>query len=275
MWREINNNMLNSITFFNQQQMKKILNIIGLLACGAMVLTSCNNSNASGNSNSGGSSVSGSGSDTYLEMTNDTKSAQINLHIIFKAYISHGGKARMEMYQIVNDKPSLETVGLSSVDNPGQSTIIDETDKTYSINHLDTTSETAAHTKYTATKIGDEKIMDFDCVHARVIATQNYGGAASFMNSVDTTDLWLSKDVPMAAAAMDFMKKSMQRSMGFLFNAGIANQLKQMGCEGFMVKSTIRSKKSSSVTQLTKLSKDNFSASMFEIPAGYKQTEGM
>ena len=182
--------------------MKKILNLIVLLAYGAAVLTSCKNSNASGNSTSGSSSgIATSGSDTYLEMINDTKSARINLHMLFKGYISHDGKARMEMYKIENNKPSLETVGLSSVNNPAQSTIIDETDKTYSINHLDTTSETDGHTRYTVFKIGNEKIMDYDCVHARVIAAKNYGGAASFMNSIDTTDLWLSKDVPMAAAA--------------------------------------------------------------------------
>ncbi len=44
-----------------------------------------------------------------------------------------------------------------------------------------------------------------------------------------------------------------------------------MGCVGFMVKMEIENKDASTVMQLTKAENRDLTASMFEIPAGYKE----
>ena len=49
-----------------------------------------------------------------------------------------------------------------------------------------------------------------------------------------------------------------------------AEQLKQMGCDGFLAKITSSHKDVSFNMQLTKVEHRDIPASMFEIPAGYK-----
>ncbi len=49
------------------------------------------------------------------------------------------------------------------------------------------------------------------------------------------------------------------------------DQLKQMGCMGFMLKMQTGSKDANVPMELTKIQKGDFPSSMFEIPAGYKE----
>jgi hypothetical protein len=51
----------------------------------------------------------------------------------------------------------------------------------------------------------------------------------------------------------------------------VADKLKQMGCEGFMVKLQMKTKNTLMATELTKVENITIPAGMFEIPGGYKE----
>ncbi|MBS1495801.1 MAG: DUF4412 domain-containing protein [Bacteroidetes bacterium] len=241
----------------------------------AATLLSCqSNSSKSGNSQKVDISSSGGGEDTYLEMSMNTKGENIEMAMLQKIYLSHTGKGRVEMYKMNDGKPSLIMIGISDMNKPTQSILIDDSAKTYSINKIDTAKSEDnildKHTTYAVAKVGNETIQGLNCVHAQIIKTMKFSGIQSFMNSNDTTDLWMTKDIPMPAA----MQSKFAKSMGIAYNNDVANQLLQMDCTGFPVKFQMHSEKSSVISNLTKISHDNFSESMFEIPKDYKEIPG-
>lgn len=255
--------------------MKPIKKIAAILLSPICFL-SCN-SNSTNASGSNTAVTSGSGKDTYIEMTGDTKGAKMQMQTLTKLFLADNGKVRMEMGLLRDGKYSTAMVSVGDANTPNQSTLLDDSAKTYSINHIDTAdlnTGDGSNTKYAVSKIGQEQIAGFNCTHARIIANKNYIGPASFMNSIDTTDLWLSPDVPIPAAEKKYMEMSTSKMSGVLFNADVANQLKQMGCEGFMVRFDMHSKDVASTNQITKVARQDFPAGMFEVPQGYKQTSG-
>ncbi len=258
----------------------KTVSLLILIACAIAAFTSCNSSASSNNNPASESNTSsgipGSGNDTYLEMSSNTVGKQLSMQILIKAYLSASGKLRTEMYKITNDKPSLIMAGLADVNNPLQTTLLDDSAKKFTSHHIDTAgsnNDDAGHTTYAVSKIGNETINGFNCTHARVIATKHYSGAAaSFMNGTDTTDLWMSKDVPLPNAMKKYVQLSFTKSLGTgIFNNNVANQLQQMSCEGMFVKFEMHGENVSSTTQLTKVLKDNFPAGLFAVPSGYKE----
>ncbi len=67
------------------------------------------------------------------------------------------------------------------------------------------------------------------------------------------------------------MDKFEARTGNTMYSQDAVNQLKQMGCEGFMVRMTIGSKNSNVNEELTKVEPRDLSANLFQIPAGYKE----
>ena len=253
--------------------MKYIKTIAAILVSSSLFLA-CN-SNSSNASGSNTAVTSGSGKDTYIEMTGNTKGDKMQMQTLTKIFLADNGKVRMEMDLLRDGKYTTAMVSVGDANNPNQSMLLDDSAKTYSINHIDTAdlkTGDGSNTKYAVSKIGQEQIAGFNCTHARIIANKNYSGAASFMNSIYTTDLWLSPDVPIPAAEKKYMEMSTAKMSGVLFNADVANQLKQMGCEGFIVKFDMHSKDVASTNQITKVTRQDFPAGMFEVPQGYKQT---
>jgi len=237
---------------------------------------SCN-SNSSTSPGSAPDINSGSGKDVYIEMAGDTKSANMNIQSITKEYLADNGKVRMEMDILKDGKNTTAMVSIGDANTPYQSTLLDDSAKTYSINHIDTADlhlSDGSNTKYAVSKIGQEQIAGFNCTHARIIANKTYNGVGSMFNSIDTTELWLSPDVPIPVAVKEYMEMATGKMSGILFNTDVANQLKQMSCEGFMVKFAMHSKDIASTTQITKVAHQDFPAGMFEVPQGYKQTSG-
>ncbi len=245
-----------------------------LFICLGMTFYCCQSGSSSPEIKSGKVTVSGSGKDTYLEMTSNTQSDKMSMQMLIKYYISSTNKARSEMYRVVNGKTSLVMIGLMDANNPTQSVLLDDSDKTYSINKIDTSAASndilRNHTKYSVSKIGDDNIQGLNCVHVQIIKTMNFSGVQSFMNSNDTIDLWATGDLPVPKT----FNKATIKGLGLAFNGDVANQLLQMGCTGFPVKFQMHSRKISSLSQLTKVAHDAFPESMFEIPKDYKQTEG-
>ena len=221
----------------------------------------------------GGDKISsGSGADPYLEMTVKGSGKNFTMNMQEKIYLSHSGQARFEMNIIKDGKNTIAMKAISNAKAPNQSILLDDDAKTYSIVNLDSIKDDNnildQHTKYTVNKIGSETIMGLKCVHARIFKKMNFTGIQSFMNEDDTIDIWMTKDIPMTL----MMKNQFSKSMKIAYNKEVANQLSQMDCTGFPVQYQSKGKHANMNMALTKISRDNFEDSLFEIPAGYKKT---
>ncbi|MEO8771980.1 MAG: DUF4412 domain-containing protein [Ferruginibacter sp.] len=241
-----------------------------LIACNSNNSTNASMADATNNS----SASQNSGDDYYYELTTKSSGKNISINEVTKMYVSSKGDMRseMEIHSSANgNKISAPTIIIAHADKPGESFDIDDSAKTYTINHIDSgDSNTGEKITSTATKIGDEKIMGFNCVHARVISKKTMG---SFYSSVDTIDLWKSNDVPQQPAVKKLMTKAESGISNSMYSTETTQQLKQMRCDGMTVKMTIGSKDHSMILQLTKVERRDIPANMFAIPAGYKEVK--
>jgi Domain of unknown function (DUF4412) len=248
----------------------------------AFLLLACSNNNAAtavpgSSSSSAADGVSGSGEDMYYEYTIASVGTSFKWNGSTKMYVSSGGGMRVEMdfmNRANKGKPGLMVI-IGSKDKPDQTISLDEDTKTYTVNVNDRSSDDKSSnaddpfkTVSNVSKVGEEKILGFSCVHARVISTKSMGPLGK---QTDTIDLWNSPDVPLAPFLRQYMDRDMAKSWTSLMTPAAAAQLKQMGCIGFMVKMQSGSKNSAMHMELTKIQKGDFPKSMFEIPAGYKE----
>jgi hypothetical protein len=262
--------------------MHKLLLVLPILIIAPIlfIVVACSNNNAAPNGAGGASpgspsadAVSGSGDDMYYEYTITSAGKGISMNGYQKLYVSSGGGLRsvMDMSNPAAIK-SAPIVSIGNKDKPNQSIMIDDSAKTYTVNIIDTSSASSndlLKLSSTVTKLEEEKVLGFNCKHVRVISTRSMGAMGKFS---DTVELWNSPDVPMAPFFRQFMDKNLSKSWTSLMSSESADQLKQMGFTGFMV----RIKSGSGVPygmlmELTKVQKGDFPSSMFEIPAGYKE----
>ena len=219
------------------------------------------------------SAPSGSGKDMYYEYNSATVGKDMTIKTVIKMYVSSNGSMRVEI-DVENSAMKGKVPGpmiiIGHSDKPNESISIDDAAKTYSTNHFtDNDFNTGQKIKSTATKIGEEKILGFSSVHARIISDKSIG---SVYSDVDTVDLWRSNSVPMQASVKELFDKFNSKGMA-MYSADVANQLKQMGCEGFLTKMVIHSKRSSTTEILVKAESRDLPASMFQIPAGYTEVK--
>ena len=218
------------------------------------------------------SSSSGSGDDMYYELTTTSTGKNLTMNGITKMYISSKGDMRVEMKftnSMSPDKKADPIVIIGHSDKPDESISIDDSAKTYTVNHISNDNlNSGEKTQSTATKIGEEKILGFNAVHAKVISGKKIG---NFYAETDTIDLWRSNDVPMQSSVKDLFDKFQSRTGNFMYTPETEAQLKAMGCAGFMVKMIMKNKNVSMTMQLTKVEHKDIPASMFQIPAGYTE----
>jgi Domain of unknown function (DUF4412) len=244
------------------------------------IAVACSNNNAAPNGSGGASpgsasadALSGSGDDMYYEYKITSAGRGISMNGYQKLYVSSGGGLRSEMD--MSNPAAIKSAPIVSIGNkekPNQSTMIDDSAKTYTVNIIDTSSASSndlLKLSSTVTKLEEEKVLGFNCKHVRVISTRSMGPMGKFS---DTVELWNSPDVPMAPFFRNYMDKSLSKAWTSMISPDAANQLTQMGFSGFMVR--IRSGSGvpyGMLMELTKVQKGDFPKSMFEIPAGYKE----
>ena len=254
-------------------QHSKLFPSLILLAC---LLLGCSGNNATYSDKDSisvsNTSAAASGDDYYYELTTNTSGKNMSITGLTKMFVSAKGDMRMEM-QLHNsangDKASAPIISIAHADEPRESIGIDDSAKTYTVNHFDSVDvNTGFKTQSTATKIGEEKILGFNCVHARIISNKKMG---SFFDETDTVDLWKSNDVPMQPSVKKLMDQFESKTGNSMYSPETANQLKQMGCDGFMVKMQMGNKNTAMVMQLTKVERKDFPPGVFEIPSGYKE----
>ncbi len=240
----------------------------------AFILMACANSSAKNEYKDGVSLATGS--DMYYEYAITSTGKNINLKGYTKMYVSSKGDARVEMKMLnsaVQGKISSPMVIIGSINKPNESISIDDDKKTYTINHIDRDSlKSPEKMQSVVTKMGEEKLLGFNCVHARIISNKRLG---SFYKNTDTFDIWRSNDIPVQEKFIELMKRFESQTGNFMYSTDVVTQLKQMGCDGFMVKLKMRMKNVSMTDELTKAEHKDFPAGIFKIPAGYKEIKNV
>jgi hypothetical protein len=250
-----------------------ILSTVILFTCsGNIRAKSSKESTSTTSANGTAPATSGSSNDMYYELTTTSTGKNMSINEVTMMFVSSRGDMRLEMSTVSSLKGNKSTAPIVIIghsDKPDESISIDGSTKTYSINHFKPEDfNTGQKITSTVTKIGEEKILGFNSVHVRIISNKSMG---SFYNSVDTIDIWRSKDVTMQASVKDLMSQFESRTGNFMYSKEVTDQLKQMGCEGFMVKMKMGSKDVSMIFQLTKVEHRDLPSSMFQIPAGYTE----
>ena len=249
---------------------KAFLNIAPALV---LILSCSGTPGHNGTSDSLDATTFSTGSDMYYEYAIKSTGEKTNFNSYMKLYLSSKGNVRMEMSRPI---PTADGKGLlanliviGSSDKPNETITIDDDKKTYTINHIDADSiKNPLKTQSVATKIGEEKLLGYNCVHARVISNNSLG---SFYKSIDTTDIWRSNDIPVQEKFKALLKRFESKNGSFMYSTVIAGQLKQMGCDGFMMKLQMRSKDYTMTDELVKVEHRDLSSSLFQVPAGYKE----
>ena len=157
----------------------KLFSSIILSACLLLASSGNNVPKTDKDSTSVPPSAAASGNDMYYELTTTSNGKNISMNGVTKMYVSSKGDMRSEMNLTSSangNKTSAPIILIAHADKPGESILIDDSAKTYTVNHLDSTDlNTGFKTESTATKIGEEKILGFNCVHAKIISIKKMG----------------------------------------------------------------------------------------------------
>ncbi len=245
-----------------------------MLLTTAVAASSCSNNSGAGAGNAAAAtdaSVGGSGSDVYYEYTTHSTGTHMTIDGSSKLWISAAGKMRREtlMSNPANQGKNTAIVLIADAARPGETISIDDSARKWSVNHVDSAglSNDVMKKESSVSKIGEEKILGFTCVHARIITHKSMG---SFINETDTIDLWKSDEVPVPTVFKSISDR-LDIGMGILFAKEVPAQLKQMGCDGFLVRMDMHGKDVTSKTELTKVERKDLPGSLFSTPAGYKE----
>jgi hypothetical protein len=177
-------------------------------------------------------------------------------------YFASNGNGRNEMRINMPGATSGKIITIGHAAQRGYTILLDPDDKTYSLNIIDTgLINSGAGETYQVKKIGTEMVQGYSCIHSRLTSTIGSG----MFKSTSTEDIWTSTAVPgyelfMQMASIQNVKPKM---MVALENAGAG---------GFFVKMTAGDKNYSMTMVLAKAEQKTFPASMFMIPAGYKES---
>ena len=177
-------------------------------------------------------------------------------------YMSGAGYARSEMRINMPGMVSGKIINIGHAAQRQYTVMLDPDDKTYSLNVIDTALiNSGSGETYQVTKIGNETVQGFSCIHSKVISTIGSGA----FKSVSTMDIWTSATVPGYALfkKMGSIENVKPKMMVALDNAGAG---------GFFVKMVAGDKDYSMTMTLNRAEEKSFPASLFEIPAGYTQS---
>ena len=205
------------------------------------------------------------GSGVYYETTNTVTTKKNGTNkTISKTYITASGEGRSEMNlaAMMGAKNSDAFVIISRAIDPRYSIVLDEAQKQYSLNVIDTSLINSSRSEYKVTKIGSEMVHGYHCTHATIVTTSGKGMFASS----STMDVWTSPAVPGYASLKKWM--ATQNVTVKMWQA-----LEQAGCDGYVVKLESHDKDYSMTMELTTAEKRTLPASLFKIPAGYTQSE--
>jgi len=179
-----------------------------------------------------------------------------------KSYFTIGGEGRSEMNMaammgVNNGSPM---IGISHATKPMYTIIIDDGSKTYSLNVIDTSLINGTGETYTVTKIGNETVEGYNCIHSKIVSSSK----GVFKSSI-SMDIWTSTAVP---GYVNLRKMISSQNI----TPAMMQALDRANCGGYFVK-IISGKKDYSLTmQLTAAEAKILPAELFKIPTGYTES---
>ncbi|HMH24650.1 MAG TPA: DUF4412 domain-containing protein [Puia sp.] len=207
------------------------------------------------------SSSGGSGVFYQYQTTATSKKSGTGKDTTF-TYFTNSGSGRNEMRINMPGAMSGKIIIIGRAGQPKYSVSLYPDTKTYSLNIIDTSLINAVTSDYKVTRIGSETVDGYSCTHVKMTSTTGSG----IFKSKSTMDLWTSTDVPGYAlykklVSVQNMKPQMMQALD---NAGAG---------GFIVKMETVEKDYSMGMELIRAEEKSFPASLFEIPAGYTETD--
>ncbi len=171
-----------------------------------------------------------------------------------------GKKAIKTEMSITAEKMKVQMSSLMRLDNPNIIYLINDQSKSYSeinLKEMEKMAQGLTPTKetYKVQKLGKEKILGYDCDHVRIT------------DSDGEMDMWIAKGI----LDYDIFKKFNQNPQ----TDGLEKALKEAGVWGMPLKQIVSKGTAQQTTmEAVKINKSALPASTFEIPKGYKKTEG-
>jgi hypothetical protein len=173
-------------------------------------------------------------------------------------YFTNGGEGRSEMSIPMPGVKTNKMIILGRAGQPRYSMSINDAQKTYSLNVIDTALINSGGDDYTVTRVGEEMVAGYRCTHAKMTSKSRF--------SSTTMDIWTSTSVP----GYDLYKKLISVNK---VTPSIIAALDKAGCNGYFMKMVTGSKDYSMTMELVKAQEKNLSASLFRIPAGYTESD--
>jgi len=167
--------------------------------------------------------------------------------------ITDGHNVRSDM-----GMPGYKMEVLGHAGMPRYSVIVHPDSKTYVFNIIDTGAINSGGITYQVTKVGNETVQGYNCIHSRLTTITSQQKLGS------TNDIWTSTDVPGYTAL-----KKLTRIQGV--TPKMSQALEEAGCGGFIVKMSMQSKELLMEMLLIGADRKTFPDAMFRIPAGYTQ----
>ncbi len=178
-----------------------------------------------------------------------------------KIYMTSGGEGRSEMGINIPGALSSRFINLGRATNARYSLMLYPETKTYALNIIDTSLINSNNETYEVTKLGNETIQGYNCTHVKLKSTMGRG----MFKSSSTMELWTSESVP----GYSFIKKVMTNQN---IQPQMLQALEKNNCGGYIVKMVSGDKDYSMEMQLIKAEPKTLPASLFKIPAGYKES---
>jgi len=205
------------------------------------------------------------GSGTYYEYAIESNTKRSGpAKTTSKMYFSNAGEGRSEMNiaAMMGAKNAHPMIIIGRVAQKTYSVSLDDGSKQYSLNVIDTGLINSGISTYKVTKIGQENVAGYDCIHVKLEATTGSG----IFKSTSTTQLWTSTGVPGYS--------SLKRMMTQNITPAMTKALDDAGCGGFVVKMSSGDGKDYSMSMtLAKAEKQTFPSSLFTIPSGYTKSD--
>ncbi|HVS96671.1 MAG TPA: DUF4412 domain-containing protein [Puia sp.] len=203
--------------------------------------------------------TAGGGSGVLYQTITTITSNRGNTRDTNSIWLTASGEGRSEMRIPIPGAITPKFVMIGRANQPTYSIMLDAENRTYSLNIIDTALINSGIDRYQVTRVGNETVAGYPCIHTKLVQTTGSG----MFKSTTTMDLWTSTAVPGYATYSRLI--SLQSSSG-----GLLGALNKAGAGGFLVRMTAGNGKDVSMTmQLWKAEQKSFPASLFAIPAGY------
>jgi Domain of unknown function (DUF4412) len=177
-------------------------------------------------------------------------------------YFTNDGEGRSEKRIPMPGVQMNQMIILGRFATPKYSIILYPESNTYSLNIIDT-AWLKDKEKYQITRIGNETVMGYACVHSKIVSSFGSG----MFKSTSTIDIWMSKAVPGSLLFSKFAGiQSSQNSMMRL--------LENEGGGGVYVKMVVAGKDYTLEEDLIKAEEVRLPADMLRIPSGYTESSG-